>query len=100
MRTEVGPGVGDGGMSSTSGYNNLADDPDLNPYGSEAFLQSIADATELRSHAEDRIATQLAMDESTQDSSSLIVAFASLTKLKRKQIQRKMTTKTKTNSGD
>ena len=86
--------------ASASGYNNLADDPDLNPYGSEAFLQSIADATELRSHAGDRIATQLAMDESTQDSSSLIVAFASLTKLKRKQIQRKMTTKTKTNSGD
>ena len=58
--------------ASASGYNNLADDPDLNPYGSEAFLQSIADATELRSHAEDRIATQLAMDESTQDSSNPI----------------------------
>ena len=31
--------------ASASGYNNLADDPDLHPYGSEAFLQSIADAT-------------------------------------------------------
>ena len=79
--------------ASASGYNNLADDPDLNPYGSEAFLQSIADATELRSHAEDRIATQLAMDESTQDSSSLIVAFSLVTKLVKRKRKRKRTKK-------
>ena len=146
--------------ASASGYNNLADDPDLHPYGSEAFLQSIADATttntsqdssnpiacvhfvnenetkndnenenekkttlkfqetaassdvqqELRqrlgeafpwaSAARLQSITHDAVAAMPQDSSSLIVAFASLTKLKRKQIQRKMTTKTKTNSGD